>query len=142
VGADVLLTGRGRRPGRERRRGERDAGCASLPSGALARTHYAKLQVPVAHFVRRKLGRAAENLPDQELEASYNVAWDALMRQVAQDRAPDSIDGWLRVVTFRQALGYLRRRRFHCELPLGEHDDFETAGDPWELANSREIVRH
>lgn len=35
----------------------------------------------------------------------------------------------------------MRRRRFDCELPLGEQDDFETAGDPWELANSREIVR-
>ena len=84
---------------------------------------------------------AAENLPDQELEASYNVAWDVLMRQVTQGRAPDGIDGWLRVVTFRRALGDLRRRRFDCELPVGEHDDFETAGDPWELANSREIVR-
>lgn len=52
----------------------------------LARTHYTKLQAPVAHFVRRRLGRAAENLPDQELEASYNVAWDALMGQVAQVR--------------------------------------------------------
>ncbi len=107
----------------------------------LARTHYTKLQAPVAHFVRRKLGRAAENLPDQDLEASYNVAWDALMRQVSQDRAPDGIDGWLRVVTYRRALGHLRRRRFQCELPLGEHDDFETASDPCELANSREIVR-
>jgi DNA-directed RNA polymerase specialized sigma24 family protein len=107
----------------------------------LARTHYTKLQAPVAHFVRRRLGRAAENLPDQELEASYNVAWDALMRQVTRGRAPDSIDGWLRVATFRQALGHLRRRRFYFELPLGEHDAFETAGDPCELANSREIVR-
>lgn len=107
----------------------------------LARTHYTKLQAPVAHFVRRRLGRAAENLPDQELEASYNMAWDALMRQVTQDKAPDGIDGWLRVVTYRQALRYLRRRRFDCELPLGEHDDFETAGDPCELANGREIVR-
>lgn len=107
----------------------------------LARTHYIKLQAPVAYFVRRRLGRTAENLPDQELEASYNAAWDALMRQVAQGRAPDCIDGWLRVVTYRQALGHLRRRRFHYELPLGEHDDFETAGDPWELVNSREIVR-
>jgi DNA-directed RNA polymerase specialized sigma24 family protein len=107
----------------------------------LARTHYTKLQAPVAHFVRRRLGRAAENLPDQELEASYNVAWDALMRQITQGRAPDCIDGWLRVVTYRQALGHLRRRRFDCELPLGEQDDFETAGDPCELANSRDIVR-
>jgi DNA-directed RNA polymerase specialized sigma24 family protein len=107
----------------------------------LARTNYTKLQAPVAHFVRRRLGRAAENLPDQELEASYNVAWDALMRQVTQDKAPDGIDGWLRVVTYRQALRHLRRRRFDCELPLGDHDDFETASDPCELANSREIVR-
>jgi hypothetical protein len=81
------------------------------------------------------------NLPDQELEASYNVAWDALMRQVAQGRAPDCIDGWLRVVTYRRALGHLRRRRFDCELSLREQDDFETAGDPCELANGREIVR-
>jgi hypothetical protein len=44
-------------------------------------------------------------------------------------------------VTYRRALGHLRRRRFDCELPLGEQDDFETAGDPCELANSREIVR-
>lgn len=107
----------------------------------LARTHYTKLQAPVAQFVRRRLGRAAENIPDQELEASYNMAWDALMRQVIQGRAPDCIDGWLRVVTYRRTLGYLRRRRFDCEMPLGEHDDFETAGDPCELANSREIVR-
>lgn len=107
----------------------------------LARTHYTKLRAPVAHFVRRRIGRAAENLPDQELEAGYNAAWDALMRQVSQGRAPDCIDGWLRVVTYRQTLGHLRRRRFHYELPLGEHDDFETAGDPCELANSREIVR-
>lgn len=107
----------------------------------LARTHYTKLQAPVAQFVRRRLGRAAENLPDQELEAGYNVAWDALMRQVAQGRAPDGIDGWLRVVTYRRALGHLRRRRFDYELPLGEQDHFETADDPWELANGREIVR-
>jgi hypothetical protein len=53
----------------------------------LARTQYTKLQAPVAHFVRRRLGRAAENLPDQELEASYNVAWDALMRQVTQGQS-------------------------------------------------------
>ena len=72
----------------------------------LARTHDSKLQAPVAQFVRRRLGRAAEDLPDQELEAGYNVAWDALMRQVSQDRAPDCIDSWLRVVTYRRALGH------------------------------------
>ena len=107
----------------------------------LARTHYAKLQAPVACYVRRRLGRAAAHLPEQELEASYNMAWDALMEQVAQGKAPECFDGWLCVVTYRRAVEYLRRRHAHREFPLAAVDGIAAGDDPCELASNRETTR-
>jgi DNA-directed RNA polymerase specialized sigma24 family protein len=107
----------------------------------LARTHYAKLQGPVACYVRRRLGCAAGHLPEQELEASYNMAWDALMEQVTRGKAPECFEGWLRVVTYRRAVDYLRRRHAHREFPLAAVDGVATGDDPCELASSWESVR-
>jgi DNA-directed RNA polymerase specialized sigma24 family protein len=106
----------------------------------LARSHYAKLRAPVANFVRRRLGRAAGLLPEQELEAGYSMAWDALMEKVAQGKAPDCYESWLCVVTYRRAVDYLRRVHAHREFPLAAVDGVATGDDPCELASSRECV--
>jgi DNA-directed RNA polymerase specialized sigma24 family protein len=107
----------------------------------LARTHYAKLQASVACYVRRRLGHAAVHFPEHELEASYNMAWDALMERVAQGKTPECFDGWLCVVTYRRAVDYLRRRQIHREFPLATVDRVATSDDPYELAASGESVR-
>ena len=107
----------------------------------LASVHYARLQEPVACFVRRRLGGAGALLPDQELEASYNLAWAALIEQVLQGKMSDRFDGWLCVVTYRRAVDYLRRRHLDREVPLVGVDELGTVEELWELASSREIVR-
>jgi DNA-directed RNA polymerase specialized sigma24 family protein len=106
-----------------------------------AKARYTKLRAPVANFVRRRLGRAAGFLPEQELEASYSMAWDALMEKVAQGKAPDCYERWLCVVTYRRAADYLRPVRVHREFPLAAVDAVATGEDPCELAISREYVR-
>lgn len=107
----------------------------------LARAHYGRLQAPVACYVRRVLGGAAECLPGQELEASYNMAWEALIEKMVQDSAPDCLEAWLRVVTYRKAVDHLRKRRSDLGRPLvDEVDGVGTVDDACDLASSREMV--
>jgi RNA polymerase sigma factor (sigma-70 family) len=107
----------------------------------LASAHYTRLQMPVASFVRAKLGRSADRLPEPELEASYNMAWSALMQRVVEGNAPSAIDGWLCVVTYRRAIDYLRRHHTHREVSLTVAEEFATDENAHEIASSGESLQ-
>jgi DNA-directed RNA polymerase specialized sigma24 family protein len=69
------------------------------------------------------------------------MAWEALIEKMVQDSAPDCLEAWLRVVTYRKAVDHLRKRRSDLGRPLvDEVDGVGTVDDACDLASSREMV--
>jgi DNA-directed RNA polymerase specialized sigma24 family protein len=94
----------------------------------LAATQYEAQRDKVVGFVRRKLGGAAEWLREPDLHASYNLAWAALMQDIAAGDRIDSVVGWLCVTTYRRAVDELRRVDHSRQILVADHSD---TGDRW-----------